>query len=174
MIARSWDGETDAARADEYLEEALDLSDQLRRVCDADAWHGPALGELLAGMSAADAAARPLAAAHTIWEIVLHVAAWSDVIRRRLDGDAVEEPEQGDFPAVPESTATAWEATNADLQAIHDKLQKRVASLSAADLDAKVPGRHFSARFQVHSAIRHIVYHSGQIGLLKKAGALVG
>jgi len=151
--------------------EALDLGDELRRVCQGDAWHGPALGELLADVSPAGAVARPLATAHTIWELVLHVAAWSDVIRRRLEGEAVEEPERGDFPAVPEPTAHAWAAAKAELQAIHERLQERVAGLTAAELDAKVPGRHFSARFQVGSAVRHIVYHTGQIGMLKKAGA---
>jgi hypothetical protein len=33
-----------------------------------------------------------------------------------------------------------------------------------------VPGRPFDARFQVRAAIRHTVYHSGQIALLRKAG----
>ena len=30
--------------------------------------------------------ARPLSDAHNIWEIVLHIATWEDVVRRRLQG----------------------------------------------------------------------------------------
>jgi len=44
-----------------------------------------------------------------------------------------------------------------------------VARLSRADLDGPVPGRDYTRRFQVHSAINHLVYHSGQVALLKKA-----
>ena len=48
------------------------------------AW--PAVRELLADVTAAKAAARPLSDAHNIWEIVLHIATWEDVVRRRLQG----------------------------------------------------------------------------------------
>jgi heme-degrading monooxygenase HmoA/uncharacterized damage-inducible protein DinB len=149
--------------------EAAELADEIRRIGDGDAWHGPALGELLAGVSAERAAARPLPGAHTIWEIVLHVAAWTDVFRRRLEGQAVEEPEEGDYPPVGETSGRAWAEATARLSAAHDRLRGAVARLSPAQLEAKVPGRPYSARFQVGSAIRHVVYHSGQIGLLKKA-----
>jgi hypothetical protein len=44
-----------------------------------------------------------------------------------------------------------------------------VAGMTAEQLDGEVPGRDYSGRFQVHSAVRHVVYHSGQIGLLKRA-----
>src|SRR5271169_5472946 len=58
------------------LSEPARIADQLRRAFDGDAWHGPALLELLADVDAAAAAATPLADAHSIWELVLHVAAW--------------------------------------------------------------------------------------------------
>jgi hypothetical protein len=35
-------------------------------------------------------------------------------------------------------------------------------------LRASIPGRPFGAHFQARAAIRHTVYHSGQIGLLRK------
>jgi hypothetical protein len=43
-----------------------------------------------------------------------------------------------------------------------------VATLSDADLSRRIRGRDFDVRFQVRAAIRHVVYHSGQIGLLRK------
>jgi len=117
----------------------------------------------------AAAAARPIAGAHTIWELVLHVTAWTDVFRRRLEGTAVEEPESGDFPAPPVPTPAAWDEARRALFEAHRRLVACVAGLSEAGLDAAVPGRPFDARFQVRAAIRHTVYHSGQIGLLRKA-----
>jgi hypothetical protein len=46
-----------------------------------------------------------------------------------------------------------------------------VSRLSDAELAADIPGRPFDRHFQVRAAIRHTVYHSGQIGLLRKAAA---
>ena len=149
--------------------EAALLARELATLAHGDTWHGPALNELLEGVSAEMAVARPLADAHTIWEVVLHLTAWTDVFRRRLEGTAVEEPEAGDFPAVARATAQAWGEAGKALFETHDALTAHVGRLSDADLAARIPGRDFDARFQVRAAIRHTVYHSGQIGLLRKS-----
>ena len=153
--------------------EAATLARELETLGRGEAWHGPALAELLAGVSAAKAQARPIASAHTIWELVLHVTAWTDVFRRRLEGEAVEEPEAGDFPALPSPTSRAWTGAKQALFEAHRKLTARVARLSDAELQQRVPGRDFDVRFQVGAAIRHAVYHSGQIGLLRKVAVPV-
>jgi heme-degrading monooxygenase HmoA/uncharacterized damage-inducible protein DinB len=147
---------------------AAELARELLSLAHGENWHGPTLGELLEGVSAETAAARPIPSGHTIWELVLHVTAWTDVFRRRLEGTSIEEPEAGDFPAAPRPTARAWgEATQA-LRDAHEALTLCVSRLSDAALAARVPGRPFDARFQVRAAIRHTVYHSGQIALLRK------
>jgi uncharacterized damage-inducible protein DinB/heme-degrading monooxygenase HmoA len=152
--------------------EAVSFAEELAVLARGDAWHGPSLEEMLAEVSPETAAARPIPKGHTIWELVLHVTGWTDVFRRRLEGTAVEEPEQGDYPAAPEEpTLAAWDEAKRGLFAAHDRLVDRVSRLSAADLDAPVPGRPFSARFLVRGAIRHTVYHSGQVGLVRKLGA---
>ena len=63
--------------------EAARIADQLRRAFDGTAWHGPSLMELLDDVDAATAAAKPLAKVHSIWELVLHVAAWDAAGCRR-------------------------------------------------------------------------------------------
>ena len=148
--------------------EAGALARELETLGRGDAWHGPALAELLVGVSAATASARPIASAHTIWELVLHVTAWTDVFRRRLDGESVEEPEAGDFPASPQPTRKAWAQAMQALFEGHRALTARVARLTEAELGRRIPNRDFDVRFQVRAAIRHVVYHSGQIGLLRK------
>jgi hypothetical protein len=144
------------------------LAREVETLVHGETWHGPALDELLEGLSADAAALRPIPDGHTIWELVLHVTAWTDVFRRRLEGTAVEEPEAGDFPARPAPSERAWRDGKQALFDAHRALAARVAALSAADLRAPVPGRPFDAGFQVRAAIRHTVYHSGQIGLLRK------
>ncbi len=159
---------SDISKRGDTVTEAAMLSEEVRRIWDGETWHGPALRELLDGLSTERAAARPFAGAHTIWELVLHVTAWTNVFRRRIDGESIEEPEEGDFPPMPPASAAAWEQARARVEAAHVKLAESVARLSSGDLEARVAKRPFAVRFQVHAAIRHTVYHSGQIGLLRK------
>jgi hypothetical protein len=167
MIARTWDGVTEAPEPPSG--EAAALADEVHRIAEGDPWHGPSLAELLEGISSDQASAHPLAGGHSVWELVLHVAAWVDVGRRRLEGQAVEEPEAGDYPPVGPRTAEGWEAAKADLMSGLRRLRDSVARLTAAELDSPTPGRPFPRRFQVGSSVRHVVYHSGQIGILKRA-----
>jgi uncharacterized damage-inducible protein DinB/heme-degrading monooxygenase HmoA len=148
--------------------EAAALAEELQILLHGDAWHGPCLDELLADVSPETAASRPIPGGHTLWELALHVTGWNDVWRRRLEGEIVDEPEDGDFPAPPEATAQAWADAKDRLRAAHEGLAARVAALSDADLDRRAPGRDYTVRFLVRGAIRHTVYHSGQIGLLRK------
>ena len=48
-------------------------------------------------MTASAAAARPLAGAHSIWEIARHIAVYH-VARRRLAGDVAQPPPHEDWP----------------------------------------------------------------------------
>lgn len=60
------------------------IADQLRRAWEGDAWHGPPLKKALDGLTARQAAAHPIAGAHSIWDLALHIAAWQE--RRQRSG----------------------------------------------------------------------------------------
>ena len=47
------------------MSETERIAEQLKRAFEGEAWHGPAVQEVLAGVTAAGAAARPIASAHT-------------------------------------------------------------------------------------------------------------
>jgi len=73
--------------------------------------------ELLADVTAATAAARPLSDAHSIWEIVLHIATWEEVVRRRLQGEVVTHlPSEQDWPPVQDISEAAWRKVLDDLK----------------------------------------------------------
>src|SRR3954451_4223985 len=89
----------------------LRLSNQLVRTVSGPMWHGPALTELLRDVTHQHASARPIAGAHTIWEIVLHITAWSDIARARLGGERTGDPTpQEDWPPVGGRSAADWAA----------------------------------------------------------------
>jgi uncharacterized damage-inducible protein DinB len=151
--------------------ESARIADQLRRAFDGEAWHGDSLFEILAGVTEARAAARPIAGAHTIWELALHVAAWDGAVLRRLGGAAVELSDAENFPPVRDASAAGWRAALAQVRRGHAELVAAVASLPDSRLDDMVPGKesaHYTFYYMLHGVVQHELYHAGQIALLKK------
>jgi uncharacterized damage-inducible protein DinB len=146
------------------------IVDELERIYDGDAWHGPSLRDTLKGVDAAQAAARPIAGAHSIWEILRHIAGWNDVVRRRLEGIPTDEPVEGDFPQIDETSEAAWAEALVKLEESHRRLISKISSLGQERLQETSAGEEYSVSFMLHGTIRHVVYHSGQIALLKKMG----
>lgn len=145
------------------------LADGLRRMVDGPAWHGPDLRSLLSDVSAADAAARPVADAHTIWELVLHAATWQEFPRRWLAGEAARPTEEENFPAVTDTSEEAWrDAVDALVDGARS-LADRVAELPDEKLAAPLPGRDHDAAHVLRGVIEHHAYHAGQVALLRKA-----
>jgi uncharacterized damage-inducible protein DinB len=154
------------------MSEATRTADQLRRAFDGDAWHGESLFEILEGVTAAQAAARPIASAHTIWELVLHIAAWDAAALRRIGGAAVELADAENFPPVLEVSDAAWHRATAQVRSTHQDLIAAVADLSDSRLFEIVPGKHgahYTFYYMLHGVVQHELYHAGQIALLKKA-----
>jgi len=150
--------------------ESVLIADQLRRAFEGDAWHGPALLELLQDVSAATAAAKPLPEAHSIWELVLHIAVWDKATLRRLAGEKTQPTGTDNFPLVPKRpTETAWRKTIAGTKRTHERLVKTVAALPESRLRERVPGKRYDFYHLLHGVAQHELYHAGQIAILKKA-----
>jgi uncharacterized damage-inducible protein DinB len=145
------------------------IADQLRRAFEGDAWHGPALLELLGEVDAATAAAQPLADVHSIWELMLHIAAWDGAALRRLGRKKTQLKGTANFPLVPKPTQTAWREAIAHAKRTHDLLVKTVAALPGSRLRERVPGKKYDFYHMLHGVVQHELYHAGQIAILKKA-----
>jgi uncharacterized damage-inducible protein DinB len=153
------------------MTEASRIADQLRRAFEGDAWHGDSLFEILKGVAAKQAAARPIPNAHSIWELVLHIAAWDGAVVRRLEGGAVELADAENFPKVAEPSEAAWRKALTEVRRIHQELIDAVAKLPDSRLDEMVPGKegdHYNFNYMLHGVVQHELYHAGQIALLKK------
>jgi uncharacterized damage-inducible protein DinB len=146
------------------------IAEQLRRAFAGDAWHGPALLELLEDVDAATAAAKPLPDVHSIWELVLHVAVWDTAACRRLGGEKWQPEGTANFPLVPKSaTEAGWRKAVAHAKRSHDALVKAVAALPESRLGDRVPGKKYDFYHMLHGVAQHELYHAGQIAILKKA-----
>ncbi len=144
-------------------------AEHLRRAYEGEAWHGPALREILSGVSAAQAAARPLPGAHSIWELVLHIATWDDVVRERLGGaKIISLPAEQDWPAAG-AGPRAWRAALTALAEANRRLRAAMLAFPAARLEERVPRKKYSFHDMLDGIVQHDLYHGGQIALLKKA-----
>jgi uncharacterized damage-inducible protein DinB len=148
--------------------ESARIADQLKRAFYGSAWHGPALMELLKDVNAQTAAAKPLPDVHSIWELVLHIAAWDGAASRRLEGHTARLKDLENFPPLPEPTETAWREAVTTVKATHDVLTATVASMPAARLRDRCPGKPYDLYHLLHGVVQHELYHAGQIAILKK------
>lgn len=151
------------------------IADQLRRVLDGDPWYGPSTLGVISGLTARQAAHRPVARAHTIWEIALHLASWNREVLRRLQTGAARDPADGDWPRPPEATEENWRWTVEALEASYRALIGAVERFPAERLDDVVreerdrpPGPGESYYVLLHGVVQHCVAHTAQLALLKK------
>jgi uncharacterized damage-inducible protein DinB len=146
------------------------IEQQLREAYEGEPWHGPSLRSILKDVTADQAAFRPLALGHSMWELVLHVIAWEEVVRRRMSGETVAglSAEQ-DFPIVEDTSEAAWRSTLERLHQKNTQLRLAIRVFPEDKLQEIVPARKHSFRTMLHGSVQHQAYHAGQIALLKRA-----
>jgi hypothetical protein len=141
---------------------------------DARAWHGTPLRGSVRGVSAKQAAWRPAANRHNIWELVVHCAYWKHAVRRRLTGE-----KRGSFaskgsnwfrrPASPGAAGDdAWRGDVALLLEEHRKLRVAVERLQPSGLHRSQRGSKYTPLAHVLGIAAHDLYHAGQIQILKR------
>ena len=138
-------------------------------VMEGDAWHGDAVWHMLNGISAQQAAARPIPGAHTIWELVMHMTFWEGVGNQRLAGLRAGLVEELNFPAMPEPTEENWRQTLERFRATNRDFRHALSRLDNAKLEALTAAGKRSYYGEAHGIIEHHIYHLGQIALLRKA-----
>ncbi|HET7601867.1 MAG TPA: DinB family protein [Gemmatimonadales bacterium] len=150
--------------------DTIRLTDQLRRILEGEAWHGPAVLELLADVSAEQAASHPIPGAHSIWELVLHLTSDYSLVLRRMAGDGRGLlPDEG-WPPCPAPTEANWQETIAGLKRLSHQLRDAVRKFPAERLDELLVAESpWTAYMQFIGVTQHNAYHAGQIALLKRA-----
>ena len=152
------------------------IAESLRQSLAGDPWHGPSVSALLAGVTPRDAVARPVAGAHSIMEIVLHLAAWTQEVGSRLRGDPPGAPAPGDWPACAGDAESAWVSAQRSLDEAHADLLRLVQRLPAERLSDRIGesrepalGTGVTVAAMLAGLAQHDAYHGGQIAILKRA-----
>lgn len=152
------------------MREVERLADQLKRAHEGGAWHGPAVDELLEGVTPGQAASRPVESAHSIWELVSHIEAWERAILRRLGGDPAQiYNTEEDWPSAADSSGEAWGAALRKMTETYVALREAVLDLDDALLDEPILPGMSTVYVSLHGAVQHTLYHAGQIAVVRKA-----
>ncbi|MEW6321657.1 MAG: DinB family protein [Acidobacteriota bacterium] len=153
------------------------LRSELRRSLHGPAWHGPALLENLADVSAVEAVARPIAGGHSIAEIAVHALAWLEEVTRRLHTDDARMPERGDWTTIDTLDDKGWTDIKAALTNAGAALDAALAAFPPERLGVKVGGDAASAPLgsgvpygvMLHGLAQHNAYHGGQVAVVRRA-----
>ncbi len=156
---------------EDVMSESGRMWDLLQRAYEGgDAWRGPSLRELLEGVTASQAAARPIAGTSTIWELVLHLTLYEDVVRRRIGGEPIGElSDEEAWPTPTETSAAAWRKALSAFEQGHRRLRQALAGFADARLIEVVPGRDYPFYVMLYGAIQHVLYHAAHVEMLMLA-----
>ena len=141
------------------------LIDTLSHTFEKNAWHGPAVLEVVEEVNA-DQANQRVGDSHSILELVMHMTAWRNFVCEKIEGNAEYDVNEAmNFP-----TEGSWTKAVEALKKSQTRLMKLLEQFPLEKLEEKVPGRPFKFSVMLHGIIHHDLYHTGQIVLLKKLG----
>jgi uncharacterized damage-inducible protein DinB len=136
-----------------------------------EAWHGPALYPLVKDLPADQAAKRPAGLTHCMWELVMHIANWNEIQVRRMKGERLDNlmNTESDWPRSISGKEEDWKRQLDRLKRSCETLRDEVSGFSTERLESQFPNREYSHYVALHGILHHIIYHTGQIALVRKA-----
>ncbi len=146
---------------------AQQLAATLADILEGDPWYASSIKSTLHGITAVAAATRPLAGAHTIWEIAAHLDAWNHVCLLRLNGETAGEPAVN-FETPETISPSEWLQVQLRLDASCRQIIARAAGMTGAELAVTIPGKEYTADFLIEGTGQHWIYHCGQIAVLRR------
>ena len=148
------------------MTETVRIANELRLLHDGVSWLGPSIRDLLDDVDEMRARSRPLPEVHTIWELVLHMAAWLRIARERLLWTTSRDASEAEnWPPMEGS----WKDAQAMLAEETTALETAILAFPEDRLEDLAPAAQPQTFYVLlHGVIQHTAYHAGQIALLKK------
>jgi uncharacterized damage-inducible protein DinB len=144
---------------------------QIEQMVYGEAWHGPCLVDVLQGVDAKKASAKPIPTLHSIWELLGHLTATQRIILERIEtgGDSGIE-----WLDVPTPTEDAWQNAVAGFKDAEARLRQAIAAFPEDRLELPLKPGGTTAYNNFHGNVQHLAYHIGQMAILNKARELLG
>jgi len=128
------------------------------------AWYGPTIAEMLTEIAPAMATAKPVAATHTIAELLQHLLLWNERIRNTSESCPMPkweaEKEWSEAPIPWNELVKRWNRSR-------DLLEERIRNFPEEDLAKQTPGRTYPYEFLLNGIVQHTIWHGGQIAMVR-------
>ena len=145
------------------------IVDEVERGYSGEPWHGPSLTKLLEDVDPLTASSVPVPHAHSILQLVLHIAAWKEIVAERMRASApVEVTPERNWPSSP-AGEEGWKQALARLDIAERDLVAAIAGFQPDRLLSPVHGKRHTFAVELRGITQHDAYHGGQIALLKRA-----
>jgi len=154
---------------EETMNVGVEIARQLEMAATGAPWHGEPLSEVLDGIDLAVATARPIAGAHTIWELVLHLISIQRLVLARCSGERAPFVEEESWSASGPASPDEWCDACACLLDGEEKTAAAARAFTEESLDAPVAKDSDRGVDLLLGHLQHGLYHTGQIALLRKA-----
>lgn len=160
-------------------DETARLTAELRRCMSGQTWFGPSLAAILEDVDVATASRRAPGAAHSIWQIVRHLAVWARYAAYRFEGGVPRELDEENWPSAEVVDEASWASAREGLLAAYDEAVHALDAMPVERLDAidattpiDADGEPVTLRRVAAGLAQHAAYHAGQIAIIK--GLLAG
>lgn len=131
--------------------------------------HAPLLAAM-EELTATQAAWRPSSKRKSIWEIVNHVAFWTEYIVSRMAGEPPRPSgwyKDLQWQSIPEVKEDGWRAAIRRLRDAHEALKAELAKRTDEQLDQPLAGGRTPLYAYILIDVTHRSYHCGQIMYLR-------
>ena len=139
----------------------------MEQIFEGDPYYGPSVLGALEDVTANLAIRKPPWSAHSIWELVLHLAAELNYAREVINGTAGPWIEgETTWPTITDVSEIAWQSAIEELIKANQALICAVEQLDDTILNkqpTQVRGPYY---LMLHGTMQHNIFHSGQISLL--------
>ncbi|MGX5691499.1 DinB family protein [Arcticibacter tournemirensis] len=145
------------------------ISSELREVYAGSPWYGPSVTDVLTSIDAS-VVYKHVGNTHSIAELLLHMAAWTEEVAARLRGKVASEPSRGDWS---DDSAAPWPELIRIFRDAHFDLLNAVAEFPSDKWEDMVPYENAESETTtfiktVNGLLQHHAYHLGQISILNK------
>ncbi|MFI5171231.1 MAG: DinB family protein [Chitinophagales bacterium] len=152
------------------MNESKNISKLFADLYNGNPWTCIKLSDILDGITADQAASRPIANANTIWQLVNHCVGWRENVLRKLHGEDFKSPEDNYLSPIEDTSLNAWNALLDRLKKTETEWEDFLKNYDDKLLhDGYKPSKNEFTNYEViHGILHHDNYHFGQISMLKK------
>ncbi len=152
------------------MNESQKISKLFFDLYNGNPWTCIKLSDILEGITAVQAASRPIPSANTIWQLVQHCVAWRENVLKKINGADFKTPDDNYLTNPLDISEIAWNNLIADLKKTENHWEEFLNSYDDQILyDGYKPSNNEFTNYEViHGLLHHDNYHFGQISMLKK------